>query len=239
MEKNNKIILSVLIILTIGVIVACVFALRTNKDKSLSDAITFRNEYMELNEKTNDNGVMYPDVTISESNTIEYKSAKEVVNLLKKGTGIIYFGFPTCPWCRSLVTSLAKVAESEHEPIYYLNIQDMRSSFALEEGKLKKTKDGSKEYYQILELLDSHLEKFILEDEAGNSFDTKEKRLYAPTIVSVKDGVVKKIHVGTIESQKSAYDKLTNSNLEELENIVKDVIDSKNIPTSCSEDDKC
>lgn len=239
MEKRNKIILGVLIVLTIAVLIACILALRDNNAKTITDAIKFRNEYMELNDQTNKDGKVYPTVTIGEKNTVIYATPQKIIELLKSKTGIIYFGYPSCPWCRSLITSLTKVAEELEEPIYYLNIQDIRSAFALEEGKLKKTKEGTKEYYQILKLLDKNLEKFVLEDAEGNSFDTKEKRLYAPTIVSVKDGVVKKVHVSTLKSQKSAYDKLSSSEEEELEKVIKEVIKSKNYEESCSKDDKC
>ena len=44
MEKRNKIILGVLIVLTIAVLIACILALRDNNAKTITDAIKFRNE---------------------------------------------------------------------------------------------------------------------------------------------------------------------------------------------------
>lgn len=40
-------------------------------------------------------------------------------------------------------------------------------------------------------------------------YDTGVKRLYAPTVVGVKDGKVVGIHVATVESQTNPYEVLT------------------------------
>lgn len=237
MEKKNKISLILLIILTISVVGFCVYSIVTKKDLNKSDALKFRNEYMELNDKVTANGQTYPTVTISETNTIKYVTAKEAVKLLKDGTGIIYFGFPTCPWCRSLLPILLDIAEKKNEVIYYLDVYEMRSTFKLEEGKINKIKDGTKEYRELLELLDSELEEFVIEDEAGNKYDTGEKRLYAPSIVAFNKGKITGFHEGTIDSQEYGFDKLDSNEKEELENILTKLINSKNNDV-CNKD-KC
>lgn len=238
MEKKNKIILISLIILTILVVGLCIYSLINKKDTILSDAEKFRSEYMNLNDKVNeDNQKSYINVIISETNTVKYASEEDVINILKDGTGVIYFGFSKCPWCRSLVPSLTKVAEELNETIYYLDILDIRSSFEISEEKLNKIKDGSKNYYEILKLLDNELEEFYLEDTSGNKYDTLEKRLYAPTLVAIKDGEVTSFHVGTVDTQESGYDKLTDDETKELEKTITDLIESKNIEI-CTKD-KC
>ena len=50
----------------------------------------------------------------------------------------------------------------------------------------------------------------------GKKIDTLEKRLYAPTVVSVKDGKILSIHVDTVASQKSGYSPLSKEEEEEL-----------------------
>lgn len=238
MEKKNKIILIVIILLTIVVVGACIYSVLNNKNNIENDAIKFRNEYMELNDKVNEiNGKAYVNVSLNDTNTIKYANEEKILEILDGGTGVIYFGFSTCPWCRSLVTTLAKVAEEKNEVIYYLDILDIRSSFELKEGKINKLREGSKEYYKILELLDEQLENFYLEDEAGNKYDTNEKRLYAPTLVAVNKGEITGFHVGTVETQESGYDKLTSNQVEELESIIAKLINSKNIDTCTKE--KC
>ena len=229
MNKSNKIILTVLVLLTLCVVGVCTYAV-LNKEEKDTDAIKFLNEYSELNGKVNEsNGKNYIDVTISDKNTIKYIDEEKAVELLENGTGTIYFGFSTCPWCRSLVSTLTKVAEEKNETIYYLDILNIRSSFELTEGKLNKIKDGTKGYYKILGLLDKELEEFYLTDEAGNKFDAGEKRLYAPTLVAFNKGKITDIHVGTVESQESGYDALTDSQLEELERRIEKLLNSNDI----------
>ena len=70
---------------------------------------------------------LYPDIDKNEIHSVikyclEYLTEKEAVKLLEKGTGIIYFGFSGCPWCRNLVPILTDLAEELEEPVYYLDI---------------------------------------------------------------------------------------------------------------------
>lgn len=237
MNKSNKIILIVLVIITLCVVGICTYAV-LNKEEKDADAIKFLNEYSELNGKVNEsNGKNYVDVSISDTNTVKYIDEEKAVELLENGTGTIYFGFSTCPWCRSLVSTLTKVAEEKNETIYYLDILDIRSSFELTEGKLNKIKEGTKEYYKILELLDKNLEEFYLTDEAGNKFDTGEKRLYAPTLVAFNKGKITDFHVGTVDSQKSGYDNMNETQIIELERRIEKLLNSNDIEVCTNE--KC
>ena len=229
MEKRNKIILVAIIALTILVLIVCIYSIFNNNHVNESDANKFRTEYMELNDKINESsGEAYPIVNISVDNTVKYLSPKKAVEMLQKGSGIIYFGYNSCPWCRSLVSILTDAAIDKRETIYYVDISEIRSSFTIENGKLDKNANGSKDYYNILKELDNYLDDYYLEDDSGNKYDTEEKRLYAPTLVAVKKGKVKGIHVGTVTSQKSGYDKLSNEEEEELKKAVEKLIDKKN-----------
>lgn len=239
MEKRNKIILIAIIILTISVISICIYSIINNNHINKSDANKFRTEYMELNDKINEtNGEAYPIVNIPANNTVKYIKPKEAVKMLKEDSGIIYFGYNTCPWCRSLVSTLTEVASEKNEKIYYVDIKDIRSTFIIENGKLTKNKKGTKDYYNILKELDDYLEEYFLEDDDGNKYDTKEKRLYAPTLVAVSGGNVTGVHIGTVTSQKSGYDKLTESEIKELRNIITDLISKKN-EVVCTKDSNC
>lgn len=239
MEKRNKIILGAIIILTIIVISICIYSIINNNHINKSDANKFRTEYMELNDKINEtNGETYPIVNISADNTVKYIKPKEAVKMLKEGSGIIYFGYNTCPWCRSLVSTLTEVANERNEKIYYVDIKDIRSTFIIDNGKLTKNKKGTKDYYNILDELDDYLEEYFLEDEVGNKYDTEEKRLYAPTIIAVSGGNVTSVHIGTVPSQKSGYDKLNEDEIKELENIITDLIAKKN-EVVCMKENNC
>ena len=238
MEKRNKIFVVLLVIATVLIVGFCIYSVINKEDVEMTDAIKFKNEYSELNGKVNEaNGKNYVNVSIKDDNTVKYVSEEEAVKLLETGSGIIYFGFSKCPWCRSLVTTLTETAKELNETIYYLDVLNIRSAFSLTDGKLEKIKNGSDSYYDILKLLDNQLEPYYLTDEAGNQFDTLEKRLYAPTLVAVKDGVVTGIHVGTVDSQVSGYDELNSDQVSEIKKKIKTLIDSKNFEV-CT-DEKC
>lgn len=238
MNKRNVVILVILIVLTLSVVGVCVYKVMNKEEEKSADAKRFQEEYTELNGKINEyNDLSYVNVTISDDNTVKYVSEEEAVEILESGTGVLYFGFSACPWCRSLVSSLTRIAKEKEETIYYLDILNIRSSFEIADSKLNKLKEGTTNYYKILELLDKELEPFYLTDEEGNKYDTEEKRLYAPTLVAVKNGQVTDFHVGTVESQENGYDELNSEQKEELENIITDLINSKNV-ISCT-DENC
>jgi len=239
MDKKNKISLIIILIITLICIGICIYSIIYNKNIKSNDAIKFRNEYMEYNDKVNENtDKAYVNVIISDTNTVNYVNENEAIELLEKGTGIIYFGFATCPWCRSLVSTLTSVAEEKKEPIYYLDILSIRSSYELEDGKLSKIKDGTDKYYQILQLLNNELDEFYLTDESGNVYDTGEKRLYAPTIVAISNGKITGIHVGTVDSQESGNDSLNSEQIEELSKIIGNLIDNNKKLDVCTQE-KC
>ena len=70
--------------------------------------------------------------------------------------------------------------------------------------------------------------------EDGTVVDTKEKRLYAPTVVGVLNGEVKSIHVGTVDSQTDPYADLSEEQIQELEDIYTKLIDEAAAPV-CTE----
>ena len=242
MDKRNKIFLIIILLITIIVVGICAYTIinheKENKTNGISDALKFKNEYEELNGKVNDNNDTYPTVTISENNTIKYVTDTEAVELLKEGTGVIYFGFAKCPWCRSMITTLTNVAKENKTTIYYLDILNIRSQIELvkdsenDSMKVEVKEKGTQSYYELLKLLDSKLSDYVLTDELGKKFNTGEKRLYAPTVVAFENGTIKDFHVGTIDSQENGYTKLTEKQEKELNKIFTTLI--KSIKNSCS-----
>ena len=72
------------------------------KETTSKDAVTFKKEYEPLNNRVNpNNNKLYPEVSISNDNPVKYSSYDEIFEVLKSGTGVIYFGFPECPWARN------------------------------------------------------------------------------------------------------------------------------------------
>lgn len=223
MDKDKKMLVSILMLLFVFMIFIGLIAFRDKKEENTlnSDAISFKNEYESLNNTVRDkDGRTIKEISISANNPVDIVTEEEAIALLESGTGIIYFGFSDCPWCRSMLPILLSTLDNMNiERLSYLNIGNIRDTLALgEKNKVEVKEEGTKGYYKILELMDNVLEPYYLTSEDGKKIDTKEKRLYAPTVVAVKDGKIVDIHVGTVESQKSGYDDLSKEQQEELSN---------------------
>ena len=147
MKYKNDIIAVVIVLGFLGLI--SFYYLNLAK---VTDASKFKEEYS----------------NVSEDNVFVYRTDKEIIDILKHGTGIVYLGFPECPWCQAYVSYLDEVAkETKIEKIYYLNILEIR-------------KNNTREYQEIVSLLDNYLSY----DEEG------KKRIYVPAIVAVKEGEI-------------------------------------------------
>ncbi len=148
--KNKKLIIPIIIvsILLIGVIVF----FSTKKEVKKSDGERFAEEYS----------------TMSSDNRFTYRSIQEIINILKRGTGVVYLGFPECPWCSEYVIHLNEVATASGiTKIYYKNI-------------LNERKNNTEEYQELVAILSDYLRY----DEEGN------KRIYVPAVIVVKEGKI-------------------------------------------------
>ena len=140
MKKKNYIIIGGILLLLIGVIVA-IFLLRNNKE---TDAIKFSKQY----------------TSVPKENVFIYKDIDEIIQIMEHGTGIVYLGFPECPWCNAYVKYLNEVAiDVGIDKIYYYNI-------------LEDRKNNTEEYQKIVSLLGDNLQY----DEEGNP------RIYVPNV---------------------------------------------------------
>lgn len=188
------------------------------KEKETNEyALKFKEEYEQFNNKKNSRGQEYLNLTISEDNPIMYSNYNEIINIIDSKTGVIYFGFPECPWCRNAVSVLLESAKYNGvEEIYYLNIQDMRDQYEVRDNELVKTKEAGEGYYELLEALDEILEDYIVSD-----INTGVKRLYAPTVVFVKNGEIIGHHVATVDlnENQTKYDPLTKEQFNQLKDI--------------------
>lgn len=218
MKKNFlAFYLSLLIIICVGLTIFLVS--RKKVEETISDAKKFQTEYVELNNKNiNDSDKVYPEVNIDENNLYYYASEEEITNLLNSGTGIIYFGFPTCPWCRNIVSILNEIVGNYgYKKIYYYNIKQIRSSYQINaNNELEKTNAGTEFYSFLLNKLDNFLTDYNLTDNNGKKILTGEKRLYAPSVLFVKEGKVIGLVAGTVESQKDPFILLDTKQREEL-----------------------
>ena len=216
MKKSSIIIIAIVIIFSIFIGIKYINEKETEINK---DALKFKEEYEILNGKTNkNNNKKYPLVKLSDDNVIKYSSYDEIFEILNSGTGVIYLGFPECPWCRNLVPTLLSAAkETEIETIYYLNIKEDRNLLVSNDKKEIITQnEGSKNYFKLVDILKDVLDDYILTASDGEEVNTKTKRIYLPLVLFVKDGKLIGQHVGTVENQEDPYIALTDRQTEEL-----------------------
>lgn len=189
----------------------------TNKN---DDQYKFKEEYESLNNK--DSGYKnykYKKVSIEKNNNIEYLTSNELIYKIdNQETFIVYFGYNECPWCRSIVENLLKVAkDNKIKKIYYLDIKDLRDEKTLDKDKnIVINKKGTEDYYDILDRLDNVLDDYKIDDVY-----MKEKRIYAPNIVAIVNGEPQQKTEGIPENYKNPYIEMTKKQKKESYNLIK------------------
>lgn len=208
------------IVIAVAMAVLMIVAIFGMNQKINNDALKFKNEYEILNGTKNDYNKEYLKMEIDSNNPVVYATYDEIMNVLDDGTGIIYFGFPECPWCRNAVPVLLDALEELGiDKIYYFNALDMRDQKHLDEnGNIVVDKKGTEDYKKLVQRLYE-----VLPVYDGLNDDTI-KRLYFPTVVFVKDGNVIGLHTSTVNSQEDPYKGLTKNQYNELKQIYTDYI---------------
>jgi glutaredoxin len=221
-------------------IVACIliYGLIMNYNKThvvVSDATKFANEYAALNDQTTSSGKTFPEVSLGDDNAFVYASDDEIKALFDGGTGVIYFGFPECPWCRNAVPVLDEaIRTSDTTKIYYYNIKNIRNSFTFDEDNNLVKEDGTEFYNYLLDKLSNYLTEYYVTDNNKKEVDAGEKRLYAPTVVFIKHGNVMGLHESTVTSQTDPYLGLTDEEHTSLLTIYQDYF--AKISESCDQE---
>ncbi|MDD5888866.1 MAG: thioredoxin family protein [bacterium] len=227
MKEKNKTILkiSVLIILILCIlgIILIIKKPSTTNVSVKTDALKFKEEYESLNNTTRESdGAKYNNVTIPKDNPITYIDSAKAVDIIKNKKAIIYIGAAWCPWCRNAVPVMLDAAKDlQIDTIYYLNLDDEKSNYKIEDGTLVETNHGTKSYYDLLDILKEHLRDYILTDDDGNEYDTQEKRIYMPYVITVKNGKVQNEQLSTVKlnENQTKYDSLTDDQYQELYDI--------------------
>ena len=238
--KDNKLFMIIVTVLAAIVLVLNIQKVISNN--SQTDGIKFKEEYEKLNGKKNDQGKKYREITIDSKNKMVYKTTEEVLNLIdKKKSFVLYFGFDTCPWCRSVVPTLASISKELNQKVYYIDVKDIRDTYELDDdNKPKLVKKGSKDYSKLLEKLEPVLEDYTLTDSDNNEIKVGEKRIYAPNIISVINGEAKELTTGISDKQTEGYMKLTKEMEKETYNKIKKVLKQvKDKNSTCDLDKGC
>lgn len=225
-EKNKKLLLLGGIVLLIILIVGT-FLLFGKK----SDAIKFKEEYESLNGITKENGQKIRSIDIAKDNPFIYQSASQIVDRINnKETFIVYFGFPDCPWCRSVLPTLIDISKNQSiDVIYYVDVKNLRDVKTVnDKQEIETTKDSGEGYNDLLKALNNVLADYILKDKDGNDIKTGEKRIYAPNVVVVKRGEAVGLETGISSKQENGYMDLTDEMKEETYNKFKEILKKLN-----------
>lgn len=149
--KNLKKFLLGAILIVIGLILLYFFFIRKDDNKE-TDAQKFKNEYSK----------------VSDDNPFVYRNIDQIINILEKGTGVVYLGFPECPWCQAYVKYLNETAKDANiEKIYYFNI-------------LEDRKNNTEKYQEIVSILGDNLQR----DDEGNL------KVFVPNVSFVVNGKI-------------------------------------------------
>lgn len=243
--KDKKIILTSVAALLAILIVGGFLTFKKDDKKEetkptpTADAIKFKEEYEKLNGTIRESdGATYNSITIPEDNPIKYVDAKGALEVLKNETAIIYVGADWCPWCRNAVPVLIDAAKDTNmKTIYYLNLDQEKDAFEVQNGKLVKTVNGTDAYYELLDFLKDHLKDYKITQD-GKEYDTKEKRIYMPFVIACKNGKVEDTVSGTVslDEGQTKYDKMTDKQTKEVYKNYVDLI-KKVIPDGKCDDD--
>ncbi len=134
----------------------------------LACSIGFYKVFTSIENKETDAEKFASEYSIDNDNVFVYRTLEEINKILKNGTGIVYLGFPECPWCKAYVPYLSEVAKkAKLDKIYYFNI-------------LKDRKNNTDNYKKTVELLKDYLKY----DDEGN------KRIYVPAVIAVNKGKI-------------------------------------------------
>jgi hypothetical protein len=144
------------------------------------------------------------DYGIKNNHIFVSATANDVINILERGTGIIYFGYPESPFCQEIVKILNEISKQNNiEEIYYLNTKE-----------LEETNPSA--YQRILSLVSDYL---YYEDDNGN------KILYLPDVYFVKNGNIIGNHISTnlihdeLVHKEGKWIDLTDREKNEIKNI--------------------
>ncbi len=218
MKKKGLIKFIAIVIL----VLIAIFAVYKIFQTGTKDSHTFRDEYECLNGVINpNNNKVYPNVSIPSDNRVVYSNYDEILDVLDNGTGVIYLGYPECPWCRNAIPVLVDAVKSSNvDKIYYMNMKDERDQKDIDVKTLqvKTIKEAAPGYYKLLEKLDKYLDEYtVTKDEIEYSLG--EKRIYVPMVIFVKNGEVIGVHTDTVSSQTDPFVKLNSEQVAELKSI--------------------
>lgn len=111
----------------------------------------------------------YPEI---EGECVIYKANKEqILNMLKHGTGVVFFSWIDCPWCHRYINNVNKICKDNGLEVMYYDIYEDRQN-------------NTDFYKEVKALVDIALQEEDSYDADGNT------RIYVPNIYFVSKGEI-------------------------------------------------
>lgn len=216
MKKNVVIVLSALIVICVMALFLVLLKTDESNIKYSDEEIKFKEEYESVNGTDYGENVL-KTITIDNDNNVKYVSDENIIEILTSGDKVIYFGWPECNWCRTMLPVLVNTLKKNSiDNFYYYNFKALRTAY--EEGT---NQEKVQIYEEIIDIIGDDITSVFSED----SNRAGEKKILAPTVIFIKDGSYIGLHVKTVDSQIKSSDELTKEQTKELENIYQDYID--------------
>lgn len=130
---------------------------------------------------------------------------QEAIDVFENGQdGLLYFGFPDCPWCREVVPILHEEAERLDVPVCYIRTRD-------DDKELLYTPE------QRVEIA-PYLGEFVSTGLDG------ELKLYVPLVVAVKNGKLVQGHQGTVDDHDAHEREMTDEEREQVDKEIREIV---------------
>lgn len=224
MKKIKEILIFCILVIVIGIAMATVvikIEQKSNEDNAdkeninsestsnitpTEDALRFKKEYEDVNGMIREkDGMLFNNVDIPEQNPIQYINIDEFVDILNNKSGIVFLSSPTCPYCRASISSLLKASkELKMTTIYYYDI-----------SKDENETDSENEIQELKRY------GIITENEEGKN------AWKIPQLLNIKDKKIVSSANGAmyeLENGQTKYDKLTQTQENDIYNIYKKVL---------------
>lgn len=206
-RKYIIIICSLVICLLVGILI---YLFLTVDDKD-SDGKKFKEEYSYIE--------------IDEDNPFVYKSASDIVDLIKnKDTFLVYFGYPEDEKVKVLLPKIVSAINSNKiDKVYYVNLKKIRNEVIFNGTELETVKIGTQGYYDLLDILNDLLGNYNVKNDKGKNLDAG-KRIEAPTVLAVVKGEATKL----VDSRSKDFE-------EDLNGVINEI----KLSSMCDEETAC
>lgn len=219
--------------------------------KTNEDALKFKEEYEKLNGVAAGNDHVYRELTISDENPFIYSTEDDIVKRIDdKETFIVYFGFNDCPWCRSIINPLIESAKNNNiDKIYYVDVKNIRDIYVLDDKNIPiRSIEGTKGYYDLLERFNNILDNYRdltytyttkKKKTKTKSVSVDEKRIYAPTVIIVKNGVAVYKETGIVEELTDSYMDINDTLKNNIISSFDEAFKKYNETATCTDENGC